>query len=84
MNERSVPRDRTVLSIRLDGLALPSEVIDRIASAVRKAVLLEVADLDLASGVRVQDLAAMAGNGGGGGGTQGVAIVAHIADIAER
>jgi hypothetical protein len=37
-----------MFSVDLDGLELPPEAIERIARAVQKAVLLEVASLDLA------------------------------------
>ncbi len=76
MAEQGKPRGRTVFSVRLDGLELPSEITLRIAVAVRRAILAEMAEVDLVSGFRVQDLAALES----GGGTQGIAIVADVAE----
>jgi hypothetical protein len=63
-------RDQTVFSVRLDGLDLPSDVTSRIGAAIRRAVLVELADVDLRGGVRLQN--------DGGGGTQGIQIIADV------
>ena len=70
---------RTIFTVRIDGLDLDEESVQRLAGAIRRTVLGEFAELDIPKAIRVgrigQPGMADAGNGGNGG-TQGIDIVA--------
>ena len=51
------------------GVRLPSEATDRIARAIQKAVLMEIAAIDLKSDVGIRFV--------GNGGTQGIELIAQ-------
>jgi hypothetical protein len=70
MAEGLAPRG-SAFAVRFDGIELSPELTDRIAGAVRRAVLSELAELDLTSGVRLQGLRVEDGP------TQGIQIVAE-------
>lgn len=81
MAEQNTSQNRTVFSVRLDGMAIPPEVSSRISAAIQRAVLMEFAELNLLDGFHVQTLSQMqdlSAREGGGGGTQGIAISADV------
>jgi hypothetical protein len=53
------------------GIRLPAEATDRIARAIQKAVLTEIAGIDLKGGVGIRFV--------GNGGTQGMELIAQEA-----
>jgi len=53
--------------VRIEGIKLPADAADRIARAVRKAALTELAGLNLKVGLGVRFV--------GNGGTQGIEII---------
>lgn len=71
---------RQEFRVEIDGIQLSGEVLERINGAVRKAVLHELASVNL-QGSSIDLLAgegltvsAIQGGGGGGGGTQGIRV----------
>jgi len=58
--------------VSVDGIALPTETRNRIAQAIQKAVLAEIAGIDLKQTMGVRFI--------GNGGTQGIEVVAKMAE----
>jgi hypothetical protein len=67
MASDSDKKARHDFQVKIEGITLPREAADRIARAVRQAVLNEVATLDLRVNVGVRFV--------GNGGTQGIELV---------
>jgi hypothetical protein len=68
MASDSDKKSRHDFQVKIEGIALPREVADRLARAVRQAVLTEVAALDLRVNVGLRFV--------GNGGTQGIELIA--------
>jgi hypothetical protein len=64
-------RGESVFTVRFDGLEVPDEWSERIAASVRRAVLSEMAELDLGIGMSVRGISAEDGP------TKGIVIVAE-------
>jgi hypothetical protein len=76
MQDESGEAGQTTFSVRFEGAALPEEVSDRIASSIRRAVLTELAQVDLLKrGLRVENVSSAERIGGGS--TQGLVVVAN-------
>lgn len=60
-------KSRHDFQVKIEGITLPRETADRIARAVRQAVLNEIATLDLRVNVGVRFV--------GNGGTQGIELI---------
>ena len=68
MQEQPVRHEFTAV---IEGIELPSDVVDRVARSVQKAVLVEIADIDLRGSVVLQ-IPSEAGIRHGG--TQGIKV----------